>query len=197
MGKNSEMRGPHPSDIHDAYLRILYWFFAVPNKDFTFNEICRHTKTAKTTAQLAVEELLIRGLISKTVLGRLWRLKAKEESPLFRGLKSAFNLAVLYESNILDKINARHPRTQAIVLFGSYRKGDDVPGSDIDIAVEVRGLKQMVIEEIERLTTIGWRTNVPVKVHLFSRDTVDINVFSNIANGIVLDGFLEVYPTCE
>ena len=38
----------------------------------------------------------------------------------------------------------------------------------------------------------GYRTNVPVNIHLFSEKNINLNLFSNISNGIILDGFLEV-----
>jgi len=33
-----------------------------------------------------------------------------------------------------------------------------------------------------------------VHLHIFSRNKVDLNLFANISNGIILDGFLEVHP---
>jgi hypothetical protein len=41
---------------------------------------------------------------------------------------------------------------------------------------------------------IGYRKNVLVNLHLFTRNRVDLNLFANIANGIVLEGFLEARP---
>ena len=44
------------------------------------------------------------------------------------------------------------------------------------------------------LENLGYRPNVPVNLYVFSRKKVDINLFSNIVNGIVLEGFLEAKP---
>ena len=33
-----------------------------------------------------------------------------------------------------------------------------------------------------------------IQLHMFNRKNVDLHVFNNIANGIVLAGFLEVRP---
>ena len=41
---------------------------------------------------------------------------------------------------------------------------------------------------------LGYRKKVNVNLHVFSRNKIDLNLFVNIANGIVLDGFLEVRP---
>ena len=81
------------------------------------------------------------------------------------------------------------------MLFGSYRKGDDTDKSDIDMAVEVLGEDPIrIIERFAQIPQLGFRQHVPVNVHVFNRANIDLNLFANIANGIVLDGFLEVRP---
>ena len=84
--------------------------------------------------------------------------------------------------------------TESCIIFGSYAKGEDIEKSDIDIAVEVIGDQELKIESIGILSAFGYRRDISVNLHLFSRDHIDINLFSNVANGIVLDGFLEVKP---
>ena len=66
--------------------------------------------------------------------------------------------------------------------------------SDIDIAVEVLDNKDMRIEELGTIGRLSFRKNVKVNLHIFSRNKVDLNLFTNIANGILLDGLLEVHP---
>ncbi|MAF35906.1 hypothetical protein CL622_02190, partial [archaeon] len=66
--------------------------------------------------------------------------------------------------------------------------------SDIDIAIEVVGNKELQIKELTTISKLGYRKNVVVNAHIFSRSKIDKNVFANIANGIVLQGFLEVQP---
>jgi len=82
----------------------------------------------------------------------------------------------------------------AIIIFGSYRWGTDNEKSDIDIAVEVLDNQDMRIENLGVIEQVGFRTNVVVNLHIFSRNRVDLNLFTNIANGILLDGILEVHP---
>ena len=82
----------------------------------------------------------------------------------------------------------------AVVLFGSYRKGDDVRESDLDLAVEVLGNEELQIIELGIITNLGYRENVKVNVHVFTRNKIDLNLFTNVANGILLQGLLEVRP---
>jgi predicted nucleotidyltransferase len=100
----------------------------------------------------------------------------------------------VYESGILPEVHRTIPGAKSIILFGSYRKGDDTEKSDIDIAVEVTGNEPQKLVELGTIGQIGYRSNVKVNLFVFSRSKIDINLFSNIANGIVLEGFLEVRP---
>ena len=77
-------------------------------------------------------------------------------------------------------------------MFGSYRWGTDVEESDIDIAVEVIDNKDMQIIQLGIIEQLGYKKKVPVNLHVFSRNKIDLNLFANIANGIILEGFLEV-----
>ena len=114
------------------------------------------------------------------------------DSPLYKREKIMYNLHMLVRSNIPEFLVQKFNAPRCIVLFGSYRKGEDADGSDIDLAVEVpEGAKTGAFnfEEFgEFEETIG-RT---VTVHVFSRKGMDDNLFVNIADGIVLYGFLEV-----
>jgi predicted nucleotidyltransferase len=100
----------------------------------------------------------------------------------------------LYEGKLIYEIYNLVGNPKAIVLFGSYRKGDDTENSDIDIAIEVLGEKGLKIVNFGNIEQLGYRKNINLNLHIFSRNKIDLNLFSNIANGIVLDGFLEVNP---
>ena len=104
----------------------------------------------------------------------------------------AYFLGLILDSDLLTRIRKEYPAAKAIVLFGSYRKGDSAEKSDLDIAVELPGQKEQRIMEFGALKELGYRQHVPVNLHLFSRSAVTKTLFANIANGIVLEGFLEV-----
>ena len=48
------------------------------------------------------------------------------------------------------------------------------------------------IEEFAIIKKFGYRKDVKVNLYIFVRDKVNTNLFSNISNGIVINGFLEV-----
>ncbi len=175
----------------DAYTKVQHYFFDIPETECTLNDLCKRIKISKTTAKTAVNMLVAEGFLAKQVIGRLWRISCNQKHYYNKSRKIPYHLRLIYESNIISDIRKIIPSSRAIILFGSIRKGDDISQSDIDVAVEVLGGEQKIIE-LGKIVQLGYRKNVHVQVHQFSRNLVNVNVFSNIANGIVLDGFLEV-----
>jgi len=81
---------------------------------------------------------------------------------------------------------------KSIILFGSFRKGEDVSSSDIDIAIEKEETKEYKTLFLKELADYEKFIRRRIQLHEFNRKIVDIHIFNNIANGIVLYGFLEV-----
>src|SRR3989344_9252671 len=169
MPKQKERKKmPARTELTSSGIRILSLFCAYPEKDFTFNEICTATGTSKTVAKLIIEQFIEKGWITRTILGKLWRLVVNSESEDFKQLKIVLNLQQIYLSGIANAIRKSYPQARAIILFGSYRKGDDISTSDLDIAVEIPGNFALTIENF-RTYALGSRENVQVKLHFFCR----------------------------
>jgi len=179
-------------ELNEAYNKALLWFFSYPDKEISLGGLSENLEIAKTTANRVVNRLVGEGFLKLDVLGRVWRISVNKGHIFNYSKKIGFNLMMICESNIIEEIHKTIPNPKAIVLFGSYRKGDDTEESDIDIAVEVTDDRELRILETELMPYMGYRENVPLKIHVFSRNKIDLNLFSNIANGIVLEGFLEV-----
>ncbi len=183
-----------PLELNEAYEKILQWFFSFPEVKIGLNDLSSELKVSKTTAKRIVLELIDAGLLTKDIFGNVWQISF---NPRYRDVvlqKIPYNLRMIYASGILEVIHDQFPNPLAIILFGSYRKGDDTEKSDIDIAVEVSGKGTFELVQLGVIPQLGYRQHVPVNLHIFSRDKIDPNLFANIANGIVLEGFLEVKP---
>ncbi len=191
--KNAPIKGINASqlELERAYDKIHGWFFAFPEEEFSLSDIAEQLEIAKTTANLVITQLVNDGFLTVSQLGKLWRIKANPQHPWFVTRRIPFNLRLVYESGIIAWVEREIPAARAIILFGSYRKGDDIKTSDLDIAVEISEENELDIWKvvIERL---GYREKINANIHIFSRKKIDINLFANIANGIVLKGFLEV-----
>ncbi|MBI5002391.1 nucleotidyltransferase domain-containing protein [Candidatus Woesearchaeota archaeon] len=181
------------NEFERAYDKIQEWFFAFPEEEFSLNDIAEALGIAKTSANIVVSQFVDDGFLTLATLGKLWRIKANQQHHWFTKRKIPFNLRLIYESGIFDWVEQYVPSAKAIILFGSYRKGDDIKTSDLDIAVEIPEENELSISKA-RITELGYRKYINVNFHIFSRKKVDINLFANIANGIVLKGFLEVKP---
>lgn len=182
-------------ELNEAYQKVLYWFFSFPDTSIGLNELSATIQISKTTAKKIINDLEKDAFIDKKIYGNTWIITCNQTHKFNRTKKIVFNLNMvfdMYERGLREDILDLVGNAKAIVLFGSYRKGDDNDKSDIDIAVEIAGDADLRIIHLGKISEFGYRRNVPVNIHIFSRNKIDINLFSNIANGIVLEGFLEV-----
>lgn len=178
--------------LESSIQRCIEWFCAYPIKKIGLNQLSIMIKSSKTSTKQAVEYLIKNNFLNREIVGKAWLLYANQSHKNFLIKKIPSNIGLIYGSNILDVVKDLIPGNRSITLFGSYRYGTDLEQSDIDIAVEVIGNKPLEVKKIGLMDHFGYRKNVPVNLHIFSRNKIDTNLFSNIANGLVLDGFLEV-----
>ncbi len=181
-------------ELNDAYRKVLYWFFSYPTKEASLNDLVKCVNVSKTTAHRIVNYLIKEEFLKVDVLGKLWRIRCNQKHLFNTTKKVTYNLELIYESKIIDAILKNVPQARSIILFGSYRKGDDTENSDIDIAVETLDNKEVHLTTLGTIPTLGYRKDVAVNILQFNRNKVDLNLFANLVNGIVLYGFLEARP---
>lgn len=183
-----------PLEVSEAYMKMQNFFFDRPTEEYGLNDLCMILRISKTTANIVVTQLIKEGFLRREIIGRVWRIANNPHHDYNISRKVPYHLSMIQESGIREAVHSIVPNARTIILFGSYRKGDDNEKSDVDIAVEVIGNEGIRIEEIGTIRRLGYRENVKVNLHIFSRSNINLNLFANIANGIVLDGFLEVRP---
>jgi predicted nucleotidyltransferase len=190
----ASMENVRLQEASESYRKVLRYFFSFPGQPISLNDLSRNIKSSKTSTKAAVMRLIKEGFLKKEVIGNAWRISAEPKNQFAITRKIPYNLEIIYESGVIARVYNKIPEARAIVLFGSYRWGTDNEKSDIDIGVEVLGNKPMRIETLLKFDNLGFRKNVKVNLHIFSRAKIGLNLFTNIANGIVLDGLLEVRP---
>lgn len=180
--------------IETARQRIAEIFFIYPEKEFSLSDLAKIAKVRKSNIGEILSEMDQKGFIEIIKLSNIWRIKANLRDPSFIKSKIVYNLALIYNTTLIEFLieNFKHPK--AIVLFGSYRRGEDVSTSDIDIAIEKDDVNGYEVTGLRELSELEKSIKRKIQLHLFNRKNIDINVFNNIANGIVLSGFLEVKP---
>ena len=177
-----------------AQEKVLEVLFRYPEKEFSLSDLAKEARVAKPHIGKILQELVQIEFITITKLTKIWRIKANQQNWNFLRSKIVYNLRFIYQSGIVEYLNGYFGIPKGIILFGSFRNGEDLSTSDIDIAIETdsvaeyetRGLRELV--DFEKL--IGRK----IQIHLFNRKSVDLHVFNNIANGIILSGYLEVRP---
>ncbi len=179
-------------DIFTITFLVMTQFFKYPSLDFTLSETAKNTNLSKATVSRIIQELKSIGFVSVKDLGVIYRIKANAGSPIYKREKIMYNLHMLIRNNITEILVQKFNTPRCIMLFGSYRKGEDDDGSDIDIAVEMPEGTKTGTFHFEELAAFEKTMGRKVAVHVFSRKEIDNNLFVNIANGIVLYGFLEV-----
>lgn len=187
-----QLKNINQFELSEAYNRVQRYFFAFPNEAIGLNDLSLSIKLSKTSTKEAVLDLEKKGFLNREEIGKAWRITANIKHPYFLTQKVPLHLQMIYDSGAIDLIREKYPSAKAIILFGSYRNGTDEEKSDIDIAVEMMDNEKPRIEQLGIIENLGFRRKVLVNLFIFSRNKVDINLFNNIANGIVLDGFLEV-----
>ncbi|MEK6859524.1 MAG: nucleotidyltransferase domain-containing protein [Nanoarchaeota archaeon] len=186
-----------PKNYHKLYIetgkqRIMEILFRFPDKEFSLSELAKLAGVAKANIGGILNELHNLGFIEITKLSNLWRVKANQTNWHFIKSKIVYNLNFVYQSGLVEFLIEHFKNPKAIVLFGSFRKGEDISSSDIDIAIENDGTKNYETIRLRELSEFEKSIERKIQIHLFNREKIDIHVFNNIANGIVLFGFLEV-----
>ena len=187
--------------IHKRYLKlyeetaknkIIEILFKYPEKEFSLSDLAREAGVAKANIGNILNEFQEAGFITIEKLTKIWRIKANQTNWLFIRSKIIYNLNFVYKSGLVEFLVDFFKNPKAIILFGSFRKGEDISNSDIDIAIESDEVKEYETTGLRELSEFEKAIGKKIQIHLFNRENIDIGVFNNIANGILLWGFLEV-----
>ena len=168
--------------------KIMEYFFIYPTARLRVREIERILELPVPSVIRYCKELEEDGILNKVKTGSVSFYTSDRTNEKFLREKRSFNIRQLSEKGILQhlKIEFHNP---IIVIFGSYSKGEDVENSDIDIYVETPSKKEIDLAKFEKA--------LKRKVHLFKYKSLseikNPNLSNNIINGIVLNGFVEVF----
>jgi len=166
--------------------RIFAAFAENPTKQFHVRELSRIINLAPTSINIHLKDLEKNNMIIKEKTGLYPSYKANFDDEDFRFYKRLHNLAQLKESGLIEVLENTMSPT-AIVLFGSYMKGEDIETSDIDI---------FLIAEEKDMNLKIYEKRLKRKIQLFSADNIKklpAELRNNIVNGVVLYGFLKVF----
>ncbi|MBI4447545.1 nucleotidyltransferase domain-containing protein [Candidatus Woesearchaeota archaeon] len=172
--------------------KILETLFKYPEKEFSLSDLAKEAGVAKANIGKILQEFLEAELITIEKLSKIWRIKANQTNSIYIRIKIVYNLNFVYQSGLVEFLIEHFQNPKSIILFGSFRKGEDLSSSDIDIAIESDEIKEYKIINLNELSEFAKIIDRKIQIHLFNRQNIDLGVFNNIANGILLWGFLKV-----
>ncbi|MBS3152284.1 nucleotidyltransferase domain-containing protein [Candidatus Woesearchaeota archaeon] len=192
--KNQMFKSTKVDVLERTYDKCLVWFYANPSRRIGLTELAKLIQSSKTATKQVVEGLINENFLHREIAGKSWIIYCDPRHVYLITRKMPYHLSKIYQSGVIEAVRKAVPQARSIILFGSYRNGTDIETSDIDIAVETLDNNDLEIRQLGIIGELGYRKDVVVNIHIFSRNKIDLNLFANIANGIILDGFLEVRP---
>ncbi|MBM3232941.1 nucleotidyltransferase domain-containing protein [Candidatus Pacearchaeota archaeon] len=192
MEKPQSVKEYRMLSIATAPQKVMEVIFKYPDKEFSLSDLAKEAGVAKPNMSEILAQLQSKNLVQIEKLSKIWRIRANRTNQEYIRNKIIYNLNFIYQSGLIEFLVKAYGNPKAIVLFGSFRKGEDLSTSDIDIAIEDSFASEYNAVYLGALTEYEKSIGRRIQIHEFNRKTIEIHVFNNIANGIVLHGFLEV-----
>ncbi len=170
--------------------KVARVFFNEPRKEHYLREISRKSGLSTTSVKKHLESLKDEKIIEGAEVKRGERTyplyKAQTFSDKYKKLKKTDFLYRMENTGLLEYLEETFS-PDCIVLFGSASRGEDTEDSDIDLFLQAEE-RNVELDEYEE------GLNRKIQLHL-NPDFKDYpeELKNNIANGIVLRGFLEVF----
>lgn len=143
-------------------------------------ELCVSPNTIRKYAH----ELEGQGLIEKREYNTMIEYRGNLNSPSFTRKKLLLNMSNLYDSGLIDYLSD-HYFGSAVILFGSYSKGEDLSSSDIDIAIISDSTSAIDVSHFEDIL------HRSISLHLVTFRKVSKEFQQTLINGIVLSNVLQ------
>ena len=168
-------------------------FIENPEKEYHLRELARILKKSPATISKEVRLLISENFLIFKSERNHSLYKSNTESEGYRQDKIFFNLNNLRKSKLIEFLKKEYNYPEAIILFGSYRKGENNSNSDIDLAVISPIKNEINIKNFEK------KLKHNIQLFVFSKkDVSDLKeknkeLLNNILNGIVIYGFWEIF----
>lgn len=164
--------------------QIVKQLCTTPTTTYNAYELARILNVSPTAIGTASKRLAQKEIATVYKKGTLHIKLNRERKEVFQ-LKRIINLKEIYESNILNTLTEHIPGA-TIILFGSYAHGEDTEQSDIDIAIIGYTERKIILSTYEK------KLNRAIQLHWFKKQAdIPKNLYTNILNGIVIEGAIE------
>ena len=172
-------------DKYNKY-KILKLFLDSPTDSFRLREIARLTKISPPSVINYLKGFEKEGLIRKQI---------KRNVPFYIAMRDNLDFVLYKKISIIYELNKRgfvdyiwdKVSPQAIILYGSFAKGESIENSDIDV---------FILGKEKDIETNEFEKRLNKKIHLIFKESlkeIPSELKNNILNGIVLRGYIKVF----
>jgi len=173
----------HKSILESSIWQVFKIFVNSPTKIHYIKEISRQINLAPTSIKQHLLKLESKNVITKKQGERFKGFISNRNSQDFLFYKEIYNLINLRESGVIDYLSKLlYP--EAIILYGSYSKGEDIETSDIDIFILSRTDKKIELERYEKVL----KRNIHILIEPTLKN-LNKNLSQEINNGIIIYGY--------
>ena len=168
--------------------KIKEYFFVNPTKRLRVRQIEKTLNLPLPSVIRYCKELTNEGILRIIKTSGVVFYTADRTNENFLLEKKLYNIKKLFLSGLIKYLKEEF-HNSPIILFGSYAKGEDIEASDIDLYVETKSKKDVNLEKFEE------KLKRKIQVFKFAslKEIKNTHLANNIINGIVLNGFVEVF----
>lgn len=169
----------------DNNYKVMKLFFNYPERKFHLRELERLTGLSLPGVRKIVLDLEKEGLLMSKKEKMVKNFYASRNEK-FVHLKRSYNLYEIFSSGLLSFLKSKYHEPEAIVLFGSYSKGEDTSQSDIDIAVITQQHQNLQLDTFEK------ELARKIMIYETTIGKAEKEFLKTLINGILLSGYLGV-----
>lgn len=166
--------------------KLLKIFLDSPEESFRLRELSRLSQISPLSVMNYLKEFEKQGLIRKYEKRGIPYYQSIRDNERFVLYKKISIIYELNESGLVDYLwESLSP--EAIILYGSYAKGESLGNSDVDIFI-IGKEKKINISQFEKKLKKG--------IHLLSGEKIEKmpkELLNNLINGFVLKGYIGVF----
>jgi predicted nucleotidyltransferase len=168
--------------------RIKEYFLENPTAKLRIRQIERTLKAPLPSVIRYVKELEKEEILENSEIAGIKLFLAARSSEKYKLEKKCYNTKRIFNSGLIEYLKNEFSNP-TITLFGSYAKAEDIEKSDIDLYIETPKIEKINLEKFEKILN--------KKIQIFNYTNIkkieNKELANNIINGILLNGFLEVF----
>ena len=172
----------------DIKKAISEYFFVNPTAKLRVREIERTLKLPLPSVIRYCKELEKESILTIIRIGNISFYTANRASEKYLLEKKLCNIKSIYESGLIEYLK-QELSNPAIVLFGSFARGEDTEESDIDLYIETPSKKKVTLDKFKKIL----KRSIQIFQHKNINELSNPNLANNIVNGITLNNYVEVF----